>query len=112
MPVALPAVAAPMVRPLTMTVTAALAGIVAVLVVMMTWVLVDVATLPVTTPLSMKRTWGDPWFLKNCVGYVSVMLLPITSAPPAVVVNAKVAAAGVFHATRSVVAIENDVFVG
>ena len=44
-------------------------------------------------------------------GYVSVMLLPLASAPPAVVVNENVAAADVFPATRSDAAIANDVIV-
>ena len=51
-----PAVAAPMVRPVKVTVTAVLAGIAAVAVVMMTWVLVGVATLPVGPPLPLICT--------------------------------------------------------
>jgi hypothetical protein len=41
-------------------------------------------------------------------GYVSVMLLPAASSPPALVVNQNVAAAPVFPATRSAVATENE----
>ncbi len=41
-------------------------------------------------------------------GYDSVILLPAASAPPAVVVNENVAAAPVFPATRSPLAIPND----
>ena len=43
-------------------------------------------------------------------GYVSVMLLPLASAPPALVVNENVAAAPVFPATLSGAAIENEAF--
>ena len=112
MPVALPAVAAPMVRPVTVTVTAVLAGIAAVAVVMMTWVLVGVATLPVGPPLPLICTWGDPWLAKKPGGYVSVILLPIASSPPKVGWNENVAAACVFPATRSAVAIVNEGLVG
>ncbi len=41
-----------------------------------------------------------------------MILLPIASAPPKVVVNENVAAAGVFPATRSAVAIVNEGLVG
>jgi hypothetical protein len=112
MPVALPAVAVPMVRPVKVTVTAVLAGIAAVAVVMITWVAVGVATLPVGPPMPLICTWGDPWLAKKPDGYVSVMVLLVASAPPAVVVNENVAAADVFPAKRSAVAIVNEVFVG
>ncbi len=105
-----PAVAVPMVRFVKMTVTAVLAGIAAVAVVMMTWVLVGVATLPVGPPLPLICTWGDPSLAKKPGGYVSVILLPIGRTPPAVGVNTNVAEASVFHATRSAVAILNKLF--
>ena len=57
-------------------------------------------------------TAGVPVLKKKLGGYVSVMLLPLASSPPAVVVNANVAAAGVLPATRSAVAIANEVLVG
>ena len=103
----LPAVAAPMVRLVTVTVTAVLAATAAVAVVMTIWVLVGVATLPVG-PLPLICTPGVPVLEKKPVGHVSVILLPISSLPPAVVVNENVAAAGVLPATRSDVAIANE----
>ena len=108
MPVKLPAVAAPMVRPVTVTVKAVLAATAAVAVVMTIWVLVGVATLPVGGPVPLICTPGVPVLEKKPVGYVSVILLPISSLPPAVVVNENVAAAGVLPATRSPVAIANE----
>ena len=103
-----PAVAPPMVRPVTVTVTAVLAATAAVAVVMTISVLVGVATLPVGGPLPLISTPGVPVLEKKPVGYVSVMLLPISSLPPAVVVNENVAAADVLPATRSDVAITNE----
>ncbi len=103
----LPAVAAPMVRLVTVTVTAVLAATAAVAVVMTIWVLVGVATLPVG-PLPLISTPGVPVLEKKPAGYVSVMVLPISSLPPAVVVNENEAAAGVLPATRSDVAITNE----
>ena len=104
---ALPAVAAPMVRPVTVTVTAVLAAIAAVAAVVMTiWVPVGVATVPPLTPLIV--TPGVPVLAKKPDGYVNVMVLPIASAPPAVVVNEKVAAAELLPATRSDVEIANE----
>ena len=55
----LPAVAPPMVTPVTVTVTAVLAATAAVAVVMTIWVLVGVATLPVG-PLPLICTPGVP----------------------------------------------------
>ena len=107
----LPAVAAPMVRPVTVTVTAVLAAIDWVAMVMTIWVLVGVATLPVGGPLPLICTPGVPVLEKKPAGYVSVILLPISSLPPAVVVNENVAAADVLPATRSDVAIANEGFV-
>ena len=106
MPIELPAVAAPMVRPVTVTVTAVLAATAAVAVVMTIWVLVGVATVPPLTPLIV--TAGVPVLEKKPDGYVNVMVLPVASAPPAVVVNENVAAADVLPATRSDVAITNE----
>ena len=102
----LPAVAAPMVRPVTVTVTAVLDATAAVAVVMTIWVLVGVATVAPLTPLIVA--WGVPVLEKKPDGYVSVMVLPVASAPPAVVVNENVAAAPVLPATRSDDAIEKD----
>ena len=117
-PLELPAVAAPMVRPVTVTVTAVLALIVEnevefigeFAVVMTICVSVGVATEPVG-PLPLICTLGDPALAKKPDGYVSVMLLPAASAPPAVVVKLNVAAAGVLPATRSDAAIANEVAV-
>ena len=105
-PIELPAVAAPMVRPVTVTVTAVLAAIAAVAVVMTIWVPVGVATVPPPTPLIV--TPGVPVLAKKPDGYVNVMVLPIASAPPAVVVKENVAAADVLPATRSDGAIANE----
>ena len=109
MPLELPAVAAPMVRPVTVTVTAVLAAIAAVAVVMTIWVPVGVATVPPLTPLIV--TPGVPVLAKKPDGYVNVMVLPIASAPPAVVVKENVAAADVLPATRSDGAIANKALV-
>ena len=105
----LPAVAAPMVRPVTVTVTTLLAATAAPVVTTI-WVLVGVATAPPLTPLIVAA--GDPVLEKKPDGYVSVMVLPAASAPPALVVNENVAAAPVFPATRSAVAIVNEGLVG
>ena len=104
----LPAVAAPMVRPVTVTVTAVLAATAAVAVVMTIWVLVGVATVPPLTPLIV--TAGAPVLEKKSDGYVSVMVLPVASAPPALVVNDTVAAAGVLPSKRSASAIVKFTF--
>ena len=69
------------------------------------WVLVGMATAPPLTPLIVAAS--DPALAKKPDGYVSVMLLPAASAPPAVVVNENVAAAEVFLATRSAKATPN-----
>ena len=104
----LPAVAAPMVRPVTVTVTPLLSATAAPVVTTI-WVLVGVATAPPLTPLIVAA--GDPVPEKKPDGYVSVMVLPVASAPPAVVVNDTVAAADVLPATRSDAAISNEVIV-
>ena len=110
MPVEFPAVAAPMVRPVNVTVTALPAAIAAVAVVMTICVPVGVAAVPVAPP-PLIATPGVPVLEKKPDGYVSVMLLPVASAPPAEVVNDTVAAAGVLPATRSDAAIVNEVIV-
>ena len=103
-----PAVMPPMVRPVTVTVTSVLAATAAVAVVMTIWVLVGVATLPVGGPVPLICTPGVPVLEKKPVGYVSVMVLPVASAPPAVVVNENVAAADVLPAKRSDADIANE----
>ena len=105
-----PAVAlAPMVRPVTVTVTAVLAAMAEVAVVMTIWVLVGVATEPVGPPLIDSP--GVPDAAKKSGGYVSVMVLLMASAPPAVAVNENVAAADDLPATRSDAVIANEVLV-
>ena len=79
----LPAGAAPMVRPVTVTVTAVLAAIDWVAMVMTIWVPVGVATVPVGGPLPLICTPGVPVPEKKLDGYVSVMLLRVACAPPA-----------------------------
>ena len=66
---------------------------------------------PVVPPLIVTPK-GPAEVVKKPDGYVSVMVLPIASAPPKVVVNENVAAAAVFPATRSGTAIANEVGVG
>ena len=67
---------------------------------------VGVATEPVG-PLPLIDTPGVPDVAKKPDGYVSVMVLLVASAPPAVVVNEIVAAAEVLSATRSAKATPN-----
>ena len=67
---------------------------------------VGVATEPVAPP-QLICTLGDPALAKKPDGYVSVMLLPAASAPPAVVVKENVAAAELLPATRSAKATSN-----
>ena len=74
------------------------------------WVLVGVATEPVG-PLPLMSTAGVPVLAKKPAGYVSVMVLLVASAPPAVVVKEKVASADALPATRWPVEIENAVLV-
>ena len=95
----------PMVKPVTVTVTAVLAATAAPVVTTIC-VLVGVTTEPVG-PLPLICTLGDPALAKKPDGYVSVILLPAASAPPAVVVNENVAAAPVLLATRSALATAN-----
>ena len=108
-----PAVAAPMVRPVTVTVTAVLAGMLELdgAMVMTIWVGVGVATVPVGGPLPLICTPGVPVLEKKLDGYVSVMVLPVASAPPAVGVKVNVADDVGVPATRSDVAIANEVLV-
>ena len=70
------------------------------------WVLVGVAAEPVA-PLPLICAPGVPVLAKKPDGYVSVMVLLVASAPPAVVVNENVAAAGALLVTRSVDAMVN-----
>ena len=72
------------------------------------WVAVGATMVPVG-PLPLIVTPKVPDVVKKADGYVSVMVLLVASAPPKVVVNENVAAAAVFPATRSAVAIENKV---
>jgi hypothetical protein len=111
MPVALPGMATPMVRPVSVTVTAALAVIDCVVIVMTIWVVVCVATLPVGGLLPLICTRGVPVLEKKLGGYVSVMVSTGKSAPPAVGVKVNVAAQPVLPATRSDVAIANEVLI-
>ena len=74
------------------------------------WALVGVATEPVGPP-PLICTPGAPVLAKKPDGYVSVMLLPVASAPPAVDVNENVAAADALPATRLDAAIANEAFV-
>ena len=64
------------------------------------------------TPPALIVTPGVPVLAKKPNGYDSVMVLPIASAPPKVVVNENVAAAAAFPATRSDTEFANEVGVG
>jgi len=72
-------------------------------------------TTPVAALLPIKsaaiRVSGLPTYVKKPDGYVSVMVLPMASAPPAVVVKENVAAADALPATRSDAAIANEALV-
>ena len=70
------------------------------------WLLLGKATVPPPTP--PIDTAGVPVLKKKLGGYVSEILPPPDIEPPAVVVKENVAAAVVFPATRSAVAIIND----
>ena len=63
------------------------------------------------TPPALIVTAGGPVPAKKPDGYVSVMVLPVASAPPAVVVNENVKEAPILPAKRSDDAIANDVLV-
>ena len=106
-----PAVADPMVRPVTVTVTAVLRAMVPAVMVMTIWVAVGATMVPVAPPLIVTPKVPAE-VVKKPDGYVSVIVLLVASAPPAVVVNENVAAAAVFPATRSPVAIANEGLVG
>ena len=73
--------------------------------------LVGAATVPVGGPLPLISTPGVPVLEKKLSGYVSVMVPPVASAPPAVGVKVNVADDVVVPATRSDVAIANEVLV-
>ena len=89
-----------MVKPVTVTVTAVLAAIAGVAVVMTIWVRVGAALVPAAPLGAMEPTAGVADVAKKPDGYVRVMLLPAASAPPAEVVKMNVAAAAVLLATR------------
>ena len=72
------------------------------------WVRVGAALVPAAPLGAMEPTAGVADVAKKPDGYVSVILLPAASAPPAVVVNENVAAADVLPATRSDAAITNE----
>ena len=72
------------------------------------WVLVGVPTVPVGPP-PLIVTPGVPVLTKNAEGYVSVIVPPMATDPPAVVVNENVAAAVVKPATRWLEDITNVV---
>ena len=87
------------VKPLRVTITFVEAAIPAVAVVMTIAVADGAAEVPLTDPLI--NTLGVAELLKKPGGYVNVILLPIASAPPAVVAKRNVAATFVLSATRS-----------
>ena len=106
-----PAVAVlPIVRPVSVTVTAVLAASAVPPVVMTTEVAPGCAGARVA-PLAESVAVGVAVVAKKPDGYVSVMLLLVASAPPAVVVNENVAVADTLPATRSDAAIPNEALV-
>ncbi len=111
MPVALSAVAAPIVKPIRVMMKAVLPASVVPAVVMM----IDVALgglmgVKLAPPLDTAPV-GVALVAKKPDGYVRVILLPTARLPPAVVVNENVAAAPVLPATRSASAIVKFTFV-
>ena len=99
-PVLLPAVARPSLSPIRVTATLAEAATAAVAVVMTIAVDDGGAAVPLADPLI--NTLGVAEALKKPAGYVSVMTLPMASAPPAVVAKLNVAATFVLSAIRAV----------
>ncbi len=106
-PVLFPAVTGPSLSPVRVTTTSVDAATTAVAVVT-TIAVADggAAQVPLTDPLINTLGVAEP--LKKPGGYVNVILLPMASAPPAVVVKLNVAAAELLPATRSDVAIANE----
>ena len=86
-----PAVADPMVRPVTVTVTAVLRAMVPAVMVMTIWVAVGATMVPVGRPVPLIVTPKVPVVVKKPDGYCSVIVLLVASAPPAEVVNENVA---------------------
>jgi hypothetical protein len=103
-----PAVGVPlMIKPVSVTVTAALAASCATDVVTTIRVRVGCAQLPLAPPLTDAP--GVAVAAKKPDGYVRVMVPPAAIAPPAEVVKTNVAAAPVSPATRSADAIQKEV---
>ena len=98
-PVLFPAVTGPSLSPVRVTMTFVEAATTAVAVVTTISVADGAAEAPLTDPLI--NTLGVTELLKKPGGYVNVILLPIASAPPAVVAKLNVAATFVLSATRS-----------
>ena len=109
MPVALPPVAGPTVKPVSVTVTTELAASVATEVMMTIRVSVGFTQLPLAPPLMDAP--GVAVAAKKPEGYVSVMVPPVAIAPSAEVVKENVAVAAVLLATRSAGDIEKEVLV-
>jgi len=105
----LPSFAKPIVRPDSVTVTEALGFSVAVAVVIIMYLKVGASAVPVIPPLNATAGVGD--VAKKFEGYVKVILLLGASLPPAVEVNAKVAAAELLPTTRSADAIVKEALV-
>ena len=103
-----PAVTAPKVNPLSVTMTAVLAAMVWLAVVKMTEVPPVMMGAPKAVgPLGATKP-ADVTAMKKLEGNLSVMKDPIASAPPAVVVKVHVALALVLAAVRSDPAIANE----
>jgi hypothetical protein len=98
-PVLFPAVTSPSLSPVRVTMTFVEAVTTAVAVVTTIAVADGAAEVPLTDPLI--NTLGVAEALKKPAGYVSVMTLPMASAPPTVVVKLNVTDTFVLSATRS-----------
>ena len=100
----------PIVSPLSVTVTDALAATPPLTIVITTAVAEGWPATPVVLPPLMATT-GVAVEAKKPDGYVSVMVPPVAIAPSAEVVKENVAAAAVLLATRSAGDIEKEVLV-
>ena len=98
----------PIVRPIKVTVAAALAVTVPDCSVITTLEAAVALALATAAPLS-KTLGGVPPAAKKPEGYISVIVLPAESAPPAVGINENVAITFPLLTTRSLCAMRKDV---
>jgi hypothetical protein len=109
-PVEFPAVAEPMVKPVRVTCTAALASILRFAMVMMTDLPSEIDGMPNEDgPLGDTQPAATT-AVKKYKGNVSVMVLPMSSLPPAEVMKENVAVEFFLPANRSEITIVNEAF--